>query len=50
MSSDSGPGALSASGPTFRVEGRLQQMIDAVTATASAVSKRLGWIGPHQLG
>lgn len=40
--------SLSVSGPTFRVEGRLQQMIDAVIATANAVSRRLGWIGPQR--
>ena len=37
--------SLSASGPTFRVADRLDDIIAAVLAAALAVSRRMGWSG-----
>ena len=37
--------SLSVSGPTFRIEDRLQPLVAEVVAGAAAVSRRLGWSG-----
>ena len=37
--------SLSASGPSFRLEGRIEEIAKAVRAAADEVSRRLGWHG-----
>ena len=37
--------SLSVSGPTFRIEDRLQPLVREVVGAAAAVSRRMGWSG-----